>query len=225
VLQEAQAWLTRLMAYTELLAQGVAGELSPPQRETADHLVTCAAHLRRLYHDVVDILGAVGQPRQLVLEPTIVSAIVEGVAAQAAAAANERGHHLEVDIAAGPTLVLCDGQSIQRVLATLLAAIMAQAPRGSRVRVAANDHAAPGYVQLTVRVLGAVAEGSPAGAVEASTVAPPAPGLEVARMLVTAHGGAFSFGAAPDGLAQGWITLPVIGFGELELAPVPTQRR
>lgn len=136
VSHELRTPLTAIHGAVKLLDKGVAGILP----DAATKLISLAAlntdRLCKMVDDILDLEKLASGKMQFVLQPLLVSAVLERVVQAYAAVAGVAGVQLQVQ--ATPNLCLsADVQRLNQVLANLVSNAIAFAPRGSNVCLSA----------------------------------------------------------------------------------------
>jgi signal transduction histidine kinase len=154
--------IAAIVGYSELLADGIVGQLSGKQQEMVERISQVAAHLTELVNDILDLAKLDAGRVELHPEPTVLGEVVRDavVAVEPQAAAKRLPLRLDLDSAGGET-VLVDPVRVRQILVNLLANAVKFTDAGE-VRVDAGLDAERTWI--TVRDTG---PGLPTGSEEA----------------------------------------------------------
>lgn len=154
--------IAAIVGYSELLADGIVGELSAKQQEMVERISQVAAHLTELVNDILDLAKLDAGRVELHREPTVLGEVVRDavLAVEPQATAKRLPLRLDLDAAGGET-VLVDSVRVRQILVNLLANAVKFTDAGE-VRVDAGLDAERTWI--TVRDTG---PGLPPGAEEA----------------------------------------------------------
>lgn len=213
---ELRTPLTSIIGYSDFLAEGIGGPLSPDHQRYVEQIRKAAGRLRRLVEDLLDI--AIMETGRFVVTPvpadlaTVVRDAVESLRPQARAAAV----HLKVELSPDHLPTLMDTTRIGQAVLNLAANAIKFTPAGGTVTVRATGGRArrrvevsddgPGVgAELHHRVFEKFFRGTPGGE-------RPAPGaglgLAIAKGLVEAHGGTIGLENTAGRGASFWFELP-----------------
>jgi signal transduction histidine kinase len=217
--------ITAIVGYSELLADGIVGELTSRQSEMVERISQVSGHLAQLVNDVLDLarLDAGGMdlhPRDAGMGELVEDAL-PAVEPQA------RAKDLELSVSLGSAaglLVRADPQRVRQILVNLLSNAIKFTPSGAVV-VAAGSDAERAWIE--VRDTG---PGIPAGAEEdvfeeflqiaAGTRSKGEPGsglgLAISRRLARAMGGDLTARNVPEAGAVFTLLLPLALDGEAD---------
>jgi signal transduction histidine kinase len=210
---ELRTPLTSLQMAVQLLAEGSAGALSPPQERLLRMAAADAERLDRLTRDLLDLTrleaGTAVPNRRPILPIDVVDSALGPLRPQA----EEKGIHLEVDVPAALPLISGDLEQLSRVVSNLVVNALrhtpsegqieiSAAPAGDAVQFSVADTGPgipPEYLQQVferfVQVPGTSAGGAGLG-------------LPIARKIVEAHGGTIGVDSTPGQGARFYFTVP-----------------
>lgn len=215
--------ITAVMGYSELLLDGVVGELSPRQQEMIERVSQVAGHLSQLLDDVLDLAKLDAGRMELQPEPLALAGLVAEALLEVEPQANGKGLATRCELGdAAERRVVVDPLRARQVLINLLGNAVKFTEEGE-VRVSASLEA--GRVRVVVRDTG---PGLPAGQEEAvfedyvqlasGRGAKPQPGsglgLAISRRLAHAMGGELHAEPSPGRGAAFVLTLPLAPDGE-----------
>ncbi|HLV79743.1 MAG TPA: ATP-binding protein, partial [Chthonomonadaceae bacterium] len=210
---ELRTPVTSLLLSVQLMQEGAAGALTPPQQEIVAAQREDLERLERMMRDLLDITrleAGVMPPRFEIARPQeLVAAAVEAVTAQAEA----KGICLAGDAPADLPPVRADRAQIQRVLVNLISNAVRHTPEGGRIAVSAR--AEGNMVAFRVQDTGAGIPKEYLSRIFERFVQVPGAtrggaglGLSIARTIVGAHGGAISAESEPGQGSTFTFTLP-----------------
>jgi signal transduction histidine kinase/CheY-like chemotaxis protein len=151
---ELRAPLNAIIGFTEMLKDGLAGELSAQQRGYLGHVHQSGHHLLALINDVLELSRIDAGRAELALEPVDLDAVLDDALAQAGALALGRQVRLRREVPATLGLLQADARRLRQMLDKLLVNAITFTPEGGEVtlragrvdRVSARD-ALPGFPQ------------------------------------------------------------------------------
>jgi signal transduction histidine kinase len=142
--------------FTDLLQDGIEGELSPGQARMAAGIRRNVDTALAIIHDLLDLARADAGTLEVARERTDCAALLREAVDDHRAAARAAGHALAIDAPAGPLEVVADPLRVRQVMGNLLSNAIKYTPPGGRVLVAAapasnGDGPRPGcWVRVTV---------------------------------------------------------------------------
>jgi len=214
VSHELRTPLTAIRGYVEALSDG---DTTP--EDSRRFLDVIARHTRRMERLVGDLLRLArldaGQ-ETLELTACDTQTLASGVVADLSAAADERGQHVELDVAPGGERIRADPAKLHDALRNLVANAIAYAPEHSTIRI--------GAVPVDGRVALSVSDEGPGipdedlarvferfYRVDKSRARDPGGtglGLAIVKHLIELHGGQVRVENRPEGGARFTMTLP-----------------
>ncbi len=230
---ELRTPLTSIIGYSDMLASGIGGELSPDQSEFIEVIRSKGEHLLALITSLLDMNKLEQGAMRLEREPLAVRALLDDLRKTIAPAAAKKGVGLALDIGEGVGSILVDPVRIKQVLFNLAENALKFTPKGGVIRFAARvTESVP-----EVDDLGAVLLAVPRRATELAVIdsgpgiAPEEHakifdafyqvdgsstrehggtglGLSIAKRIVEAHGGEIRVESAPGAGAAFYLTLP-----------------
>lgn len=112
--------LNGILGYTELLRDGLYGQMTPEQLEVANHIRDCGHHLLDLVNEVLELSRLKKHQVQLELENVPPVELIEAAAAAVQALAKQKRLALNTHCDAGLPLLRLDFRRIYQVLLNLL---------------------------------------------------------------------------------------------------------
>ncbi|HSE78674.1 MAG TPA: GAF domain-containing protein [Alphaproteobacteria bacterium] len=222
---ELRTPLNAILGYTELLLDGLYGDLSEKAHGVLERVQTNGKHLLGLINDVLDLAKIEAGQLTLTIEDYSVGAVVQSVAAATEALAKSKGLELTTEVASGLPMGRGDERRITQVLLNLVGNAIKFTERGS-VKVIAT--ARNGAFRLAVRDTGpGIAEADQARIFEefqqvdnSSTRKKGGTGLglSISRKIVELHGGSISVESTFGQGATFWVDLPIRMDGGKEAA-------
>ncbi|HEX2189005.1 MAG TPA: GAF domain-containing sensor histidine kinase [Longimicrobiaceae bacterium] len=212
--------IAAIVGYSELLADGIVGDLTDKQQEMVERIAQVAAHLTELVNDILDLAKLDAGRVELHPEPTVLGEVVEEavLAVEPQAHAKRLPLRLDLDAAGGSTVVV-DAVRVRQILVNLLSNAVKFTDQGE-VRVDAGLESERTWI--TVRDTG---PGLPPGSEEAvfeeflqlasgrGSKREPGSGLglAVSRRLARAMGGDLTVVSRPGEGAAFTLFLPLGG--------------
>jgi signal transduction histidine kinase len=209
--------ITAIVGYSELLQDGIMGELAERQQEMVERISQVSGHLSQLVNDILDLAKLDAGRMEFHLESVALGDLVDEAVVAVAPQARSKGLELRLDIDAHRrTQLWVDPPRVRQVLVNLLSNAVKFTDRGS-VRVTAGAEEGRGWID--VRDTG---PGLPPGAEEAvfeeflqlasgnKTKREPGSGLGLAisRRLARAMGGDLTARSADESGAVFTLILP-----------------
>jgi signal transduction histidine kinase len=210
--------ITAIMGYSELLQDGIMGELDERQLEMIDRICQVSGHLSQLVNDILDLAKLDAGRMELHREQVVLGELVDEAVVAVEPQARSKGLELELEAGLHRGAVLhVDGSRVRQILVNLLSNAVKFTERG-RVSVAAGVEGPHGWIE--VRDTG---PGIPGGSEEAvfeeflqiaaGNKAKREPGsglgLAIARRLARAMGGDLTARNGEQGGAVFTLFLPV----------------
>jgi signal transduction histidine kinase len=222
---ELRTPLNAILGYTELLLDGLYGDLSEKAHGVLERVQTNGKHLLGLINDVLDLAKIEAGQLTLTVEDYSVGAVVQSVAAATEALAKSKGLQLTTEVASGLPMGRGDERRITQVLLNLVGNAIKFTEHGS-VKVIAT--ARNGAFRLAVRDTGpGIAEADQARIFEefqqvdnSSTRKKGGTGLglSISRKIVELHGGSISVESEIGQGSTFWVDLPIRVDGGKEAA-------
>ncbi len=129
---ELRTPLNSVIGFSEIVLSGAQGKLTPAQHDALETISRNGRHLLGLVNDVLDLAKVDAGRMDLNLQPVDLRTLVPGVLAEMESLLRAKDHHLQVELADGPLLVVADETRARQVLFNLLSnAIKFTAPGGS----------------------------------------------------------------------------------------------
>ncbi|MCG6872888.1 MAG: HAMP domain-containing histidine kinase [Gammaproteobacteria bacterium] len=132
---ELRSPLNAIIGFSELLREGVPGELNVRQTEYVDDIIEAAKRLLSLVNDVVDLSRIEAGSMQIQLEPVNFPELFDNTKALIRERALVRGISLRTGIADDVGLVEVDGRALKKVLFDLLSNAIESTPEDGTVSV------------------------------------------------------------------------------------------
>ncbi|HEX2209597.1 MAG TPA: HAMP domain-containing sensor histidine kinase [Longimicrobium sp.] len=145
--------------YTQLLQEGVEGELAPGQRRMLDNIRRCHAAALALISDLLDFSRAEAGTLQLSCAPADAVSIAREAAAEYAGTARAAGHAFEAVLPDAPLRCSTDRNRVLRIVGNLLSNAIKYTPAPGRIvleaRTVEDGGPAEGrWIELCVRDTG-----------------------------------------------------------------------
>ena len=127
--------LNAIIGYTDLLAQGVKGPLSPEQAQSVNRIHRSAESLLSLIDDILDMSRAERGQLSIVSQSTRIESVIEDSVEEQAARAAASGHRISIEVPADLPAVTTDPQRVRQILGNLLTNAIKYTPRGAPIVV------------------------------------------------------------------------------------------
>jgi signal transduction histidine kinase len=210
---ELRTPLNGILGASELLSQGLFGDLTPKQQEYLEDIHQSGRHLLGLIDDVLDLSRIEAGQVELRREVIDAADLMQASAAVVRGMVSSRALELEVEPCDKPLPLNVDERRIVQVACNLLSNALKFSPPGGRVRFRASSEDAdavfavedegPGIpVQLHERIFEQFFRA--AGDQDGTGL-----GLPVARRLVELHGGRIWLESRPDAGSTFYFSLPL----------------
>lgn len=212
--------ITAIVGYSELLADGIVGELNGQQLEMIERISQVSGHLSQLVNDILDLAKLDAGRMEFHREPVTLGALVDEALVTVEPQARSKKLELRTDVDPQRETVLdVDGARVRQILVNLLSNAVKFTEQGEVAVVAGGDG---GRAWLEVRDTG---PGLPAGSEEevfeeflqiaAGTKSKREPGsglgLAISRRLARAMGGDLTARSGAGSGAAFTLVLPAAG--------------
>jgi signal transduction histidine kinase len=148
---ELRTPLNAILGYTELMADGIYGELAPRAAGVLERVQNNGRHLLALINDVLDLSKIEAGQLVLTLEDYAMADVVQSVVSATEGLANSKGLKFTADVMPGLPTGRGDARRLSQVLLNLVGNAVKFTDRGE---VAIGAAAEDGYFVLTVRDTG-----------------------------------------------------------------------
>ncbi|HSU15952.1 HAMP domain-containing sensor histidine kinase [Longimicrobium sp.] len=209
--------ITAIMGYSELLQDGIMGDLDPHQLEMVERICQVSGHLAQLVNDVLDIAKLDAGRMEFSREPVTLGELVEEAMVAVEPQARSKGLEIRLEIDGHrDELLEVDAGRVRQILVNLLSNAVKFTDDGA-VTLAASVEGGRGWIRVSD-----TGPGIPGGSEEAvfeeflqiasGTKAKREPGsglgLAISRRLARAMGGDLTAGNADPGGAAFTLHLP-----------------
>ena len=202
VSHELRTPLTAILGFTEVIASGMDGPVTPSQAADLATIQASSRHLLELVDDLIDIAAIESGRIELLREPVDVGLIVREAAEDTRPLAAEKGISLVVDAPPEPIVANADPSRLRTIALNLLSNAIKFTPSGGRVQItvapAAGATGGGGRRAVEIRVrdsgIGIASEDLERifdrfVRIAGPSVAGTGLGLAIARELARLHGG------------------------------------
>ena len=117
---ELRTPLTAIIGYEELLADGITGPVTDPQRQQLGRIKASATHLLGLIDEILTYSRVEAGSERAQMEVVEIRMVLEDAAALVAPLVDDRGLVLVVELPDGPLSVCTDVQKLRQILVNLL---------------------------------------------------------------------------------------------------------
>jgi signal transduction histidine kinase len=218
VTHELRTPLTNILGYTETLADGDGGELSPMQQRGVTAILRNALRLQDTIADLMLMSPAVHRGDGPVV-PVDLAAVTSAAYAGVAPAALAKG--LVMTLHTEPVWVSGDARQLQRAVRDLIDNAVKFTPAGGQISCRLTDAGDSARLVVTDTGIGIPADDLPrlytpfhraANAIE-QAVQGSGVGLAIVYTIVTEHGGAITAESVPGSGSTFTVTLPAVTLG------------
>lgn len=213
---ELRTPLNAIIGNSELIANGVLGEISDGYRDCGRDVYEAGKHLLELVNNVLDVSKLSAGSMTLQLEDTDLGSVIRDAAMLVGDDINRRGHKLQFDIPENPVSWRCDKLKLKQILINILSNAAKFTPEQGKIRLELN--ACDDEVTIAIedngvgmspndipRALARFSQLHPSGVKESAGTGL---GLPLAKLLVELHGGHLSIESALGKGTTVRITLP-----------------
>ena len=156
---ELRTPLNAIIGFSEVLRDGLAGELEPRQKDYANEIFTSGSHLLALINDILDLSKVEAGRMTLTLEPLDVALLIQAGLQVVRGTAVAHRQRLSAEVAEDVGEVWLDGRKFKQILYNLLSNAVKFTPDGGEVRVEARrvtrkaspDGPAAPYLEVMVK--------------------------------------------------------------------------
>jgi signal transduction histidine kinase len=145
---EIRTPLTSVLGFAESLDLGIAGELSPKQKEYVLDIRKSSEELKTIIDAIIDLSAIDAGAMELQLETVDVSAVLEAAAERLSPAIDRRDLTLNIELAADAGTIIADPKRIEQIMINLLSNAIGFSAPGTTIRIGARR--AGSMVQLWV---------------------------------------------------------------------------
>jgi signal transduction histidine kinase len=117
---ELRTPLTAIIGYEELLADGITGPVTEPQRQQLGRIKASATHLLGLIDEILTFSRVEAGSEQAYMELVDVSTVLADAASLVAPLVDERGLLLTVELPENAACIRTDAQKVRQILVNLL---------------------------------------------------------------------------------------------------------
>lgn len=135
VTHELKTPLSTITGYSEMMLEGVGGELNATQMDFVEEITSSTHHLLQLVNDILDFSKAVGGTMELKFEEFDLLDVVNDVCSQMRPISGKKGHSLECSTVFWPRDVVADKLRIKQLLLNFLSNAIKFTPQGGRISV------------------------------------------------------------------------------------------
>jgi signal transduction histidine kinase/CheY-like chemotaxis protein len=211
---ELRTPLNAVIGFSDVLLEGMFGELNEKQRDYLEDIRDSGRHLLELLNEILDLSKIEAGRMRLEPGPFLLPAVLEDGLRMVRDRASQHAIELSVDIATDVSVVVADELKIKQVVLNLLTNAVKFTPDGGSVEIAAG--AVDGEVEITVTDTGAgipledqarIFESFEQGKREAKEEGTGL-GLTLSRKIVELHGGRIWVKSEPGNGSVFGFTIP-----------------
>ncbi|NMF88200.1 response regulator [Aromatoleum petrolei] len=135
---ELRTPLNAIIGFSEILKDGMAGELAPRQLEFCEEIFGSGRHLLALINDVLDLSKIEAGRMDLELETVLLGEVLRNSLSVVKEQANAHRQALELELGDSPAELVADPRKLKQILYNLLSNAVKFTPDGGRVCVSAR---------------------------------------------------------------------------------------
>jgi signal transduction histidine kinase/CheY-like chemotaxis protein len=132
---ELRTPLNAIIGFSELLKNGMAGELSETQRSFAGHIFQSGHHLLSLINDILDLSKIEAGKVEITLESVVLESALAEAMAMTHELAKARGVTVALDVRTSPGTLHIDRRRFKQIVLNLLSNAIKFSPNGGQVRL------------------------------------------------------------------------------------------
>lgn len=132
---ELRTPLNVIIGFSELMMDGVPGEVNEAQRECLNDILGSGQHLLSLINDILDLSKIESGKLELKLRDIDLTGVIKSLRSEMVAMIEPRKQSLEVDVEEGLPLVRADKAKVRQVLVNLLSNAAKFTPDGGNLRI------------------------------------------------------------------------------------------
>jgi signal transduction histidine kinase len=194
---ELRTPLTSIGGFSEMLAAGYAGKLTPKAADYISAILEAVGRLSKLVDDVLDLTTGDIRPVSLEIERVDVAGLCRAAVDTARSRAAEKAQKLDADISPGAGFVFGDSRRLQESMEHVLQNAIAYTDRKGRIALSADGDEQQAVIRISDNGSGIAAEDMPRvfdrfDRVSEAGVRGEAAlglGLPLTRQFIEAHGG------------------------------------
>ena len=235
---ELRTPLNAIIGFSEVLADGLLGELQPKQKEYANDITTSGTHLLSLINDILDLSKVEAGKMALELEPLQVEPLLQAGLQVVREQALAHGLHIQAEPTGPLGEIWLDARKVKQILYNLLSNAVKFTPQGGTVGLSARRVGPEAVAQGThAHYLEIAVSDTGIGILPADQALLFQPfmqidstlarryqgtglGLAMVKRLTELHGGQVSLRSAPGSGSTFTVWLPWRTQADAELAPV-----
>jgi signal transduction histidine kinase len=135
---EIRTPLTSVLGFAEGLQLGIAGPLSPKQKEYVLDIRKSSEELKSIIDAIIDLSAIDAGAMELNLEQVDVSELLQNVAERQSPAIDQRDQVLNIEVAEDAGSIIADRKRVSQILANLLTNAIGFSQHGSTIRMGAR---------------------------------------------------------------------------------------
>jgi signal transduction histidine kinase len=202
---ELRTPLNAVIGFSEVLKDGMFGELNAKQAEYVKDILESGQHLLSLINDVLDLSKIEAGRMELELSEFSLAGAIERAVSLVKERAQRHGVRLQTDIAHGVTNICADERKVKQIMLNLLSNAVKFTPDGGAVTVSVRSNGAGVQIDVRDTGVGMTPEDQKALFQEFRQVGPDAGrrsegtglGLVLTKRFAELHGGEIRVRSAP----------------------------
>lgn len=136
---ELRTPLNAIIGFSELLLDGVPGEINDEQRECLSDIFGSGQHLLNLINDVLDLSKVEAGKIELKIESMNLTDVIDGILQTVKPMVDKNRHKIEVSVEEGLPQVRADKSRLRQIFLNLLSNAIKFTPRGGKLGIEAGS--------------------------------------------------------------------------------------
>ncbi len=132
---ELRTPLNVVIGFSQLMLDGVPGEINKEQRQCLDDILSCSQHLLNLINEILDLSKIESGKIKLLLTNVVLTDVIESLRGTMMPIIAPRKQSLEVEVEEGLLLVRTDKAKVRQVLLNLLSNATNFTPDGGKLKI------------------------------------------------------------------------------------------
>jgi len=132
---ELRTPLNSIIGFSEILIDGLAGDLSAEQVDFITNIHTSGKHLLQLINDILDLSKIESGKMKFEPKEFVLAALLEDVKTTVSSMVNKKGQELSVEMSEGLGRIFADEFKVKQILLNLLSNASKFTPQGGKIKI------------------------------------------------------------------------------------------